>query len=1365
MIHSHIHHPAFRGEHEARLCRMADFERSPQHAHEAVSSYQEMRDSPNLVAARAQFDNPDMRRLYPEMEGKRPLDRAFFTALMLSSTLPDGKTDYRDLDRADMTITDPFGLGAMEDQELGEWLDKNVQPELIKKIDKTPKPTTQPELDVWYGRIGIAYKDRMGNANKEWKRSGKLDDVVVARVPLERYRTIRKDVDTIFAKAAIRVPGIDADKTDLGDNSLTRREYLTILSFVWKDTTGTFLETLTEEANRGGVEGVRDLVKNTATAPSAVDRVYVDLSLEELGPSETINNLGITIPVDLSANYTKALTGKNPDQSIVVDTTEGMFEEPVDGMKIKPEDSAAVWGTHPERAYPFLSEYMAVPNEANTDFLYALEYHFVLSPSEHTGREEPNMSIEDTRAMVTLIGQMLLESQNVKDNTSAELVDYRDRLTLADKIENGAADVFEYMKDMRSHPIGSTAAWLVAIGGLVATYRFLKKEHRNFTWIAGGAALVGVAAGLYQQNRTGEAWWETVWNKASTFMGRERTKEPTKQTLPNYWAEQLTMDSDRERVMLSLMSQGKVGPMMDWYGQMREWEQRGSPMEESQPELPLDIDPAFDKYFGQVSWDERGKQFYKVMGTFLANRGRAMKAEYPDYTSALKLEDDEAIGYAYMKDRYVNQTYFASLVSGIEKIRDFKINGRVITEWDDSEPELRKIKETRPDIYATLVEIRQKYVQETKTRRSADWDMATIFLLEAKPETLRRMGRDGVEAASYIDTIYSSVKKTLEAPFLNGPDDLAAKETLFRGDEALLVAETAEMFRDRNGTELMPDDFNERVVADWTSFLGRLPVDNAAQEKLALFMPKFLAENEARPQIEKLNEIERIKYQLLVLAAQNDSRLSTDVLDKLDPENSTTWNVLLDQTLDWVWFDEAAFPKMDDLNGLQSLFGSEAYQVGGVDWYNVIARAFPRWKESEFKILRAQITDYQNALLRLRLFPILELGKAPLEKEDIDAIEMQLARHMANRTLEALLLTHGNGNTPDRKIKRTVSPVEQKNLLDYNDALFVKLLGKTPQEIQPGVVLPTTLENINNYIWNKLPGDVMYAVDKSTGAIKYYVLDPTGKFWVETGLPWITQKLDEADIILGAGLVWSAEQLNALWTNVSPILARFPGEFVKVSGAAGAATLEWFDTTGKSIGTVAYAGYEQMQRAIYEVHGVPEDKFEDFKAKEQLVEMHEVNGKNAKLKVSIIGTSDVVIGQFNGFPDYSTYLNPKDIPYLGPQLPSQFDTTNFMKDGTFITVKVADFLARTPEDLMKEWRDKAFAEKKALFEAATNPKLKVNVSANPEIVEYDDATVLVPRAQSSIYEFISKTDTQIEAAFNAWMNKPAKAATDIDPLA
>lgn len=1411
MIHTHFHRPAFRTEKEARLCQRENAER----AREAVSAYQQMHENKDIVSARAQFDNPELRREYPQMTGKQPLDRSFFMALMMGSSLPVERKGYGDIERKDINISDPFRLAKKTNKEVGEWLSKNVQPAILKELDAAPKPTTEPELTTWLERMGQLYKDRMARGAREFARTGTFNDTLLSKVPLERYATIRKDLDALFRKEGIRVPGIDVDKSQLGDNNLTRREYLALLSLIWNDTED-IMGPLAVEAAKG-VQFVRTFIKTKQPAPSEADRAYIDLSLEELGPSETLSGLGITVPVDLRKNYNNALVAREGDDPEYIETEAGPVLTGRPKIIINPEDSAATWDKYPARAYPFLSTHMAIPGTGNLKFLEAMRYYFVVSPSEQTKMDKPEMTEKDTRAMLHIISQMLVDSEKVLDKTIDQRVGFRDSLTLADKIENGAGDIFKYMLDIRKHPIGSAAMWMLAAGTIYGGYKFLTGKHKRGTkWLAYGA-LAGVAFGLYQQSRNGEAWWETVWNKANTLMGRERTKQPTEQTLPNYWAEELKMDSDKERVMLSLLGEGKVGDVMNWYKEMHLWKKRGSSLDESQPELPLNYDPKFDKFFGTATWDQRNEMFYTVMSKFLANRGRAVKTEYPDYVSEMKLEDDEAIGNAYIRDRYLEQTYVVSVISGIEKAANITIDidGEMILNWNDNDPRLIQIKTEHPKIYATLFKIHQTYEQERQIRASEQWDMSTIFLLEANPETLRRMGRAGAEAASLLDVVYRQTTDALKYPFAGVPEDRAKKEDLFRGAEETLMNKLGERFLQKGDPDAkktneelkrdfatfmeplkLPAGMKEKimdlvnafrgtgsiletierarfealVLEEWFEFLTRLPVDEAGKQKLAEFLPAFLGKNLKTPQVETLNEIERIKYQLLILAVKKNNRLDASILDKLDPKNDATWTVLFDRTVDVVWFDQAAFPAMESLTGLQSLFNSEAPEQGGAEWYSVF-RAFPRWRQTNFTKLRDQITGYQNALARLRILPLIEPGKAPLDPKQINAIETQLARRIANRTLEALLLTHGEGFTPDLAGERTVSPIEQGNLAAYNDEIFRQILGKNADQINPNVALPTTLEVINNYVFNQLPNDTMQVLDKTGKVLHEYVWDPTQKFWVEKGFPWIKQRLDEADIIIGEGMNaageyigWSVEQLSELWKNVAPILEKFPGETVRVVGEAGAATLIWLDATGKQIGEIAYTQYMEIKKAVYKVHGVPEDKFEAFMTKEKALEGYEHNGKNAKLRVSILGTKDVVIGQFNGIPDYSTYLNPVNIPYVGPKLPKQFDTSDFLKDGPFITVKVDDFVNRGSAELMKEWRDAAFAQKKNKFESAVKPPMKVQVAADPEFVEYDVAGMIAPRAKSSFYEFMTKPDGEIQSAFTAWMNKPGRVATDSDPF-
>lgn len=1362
MYTNHFRSPAFRIDSESRLCRFG--EKSPEHAHETLASFETMHKNEDLIRARAQFDNKDTRAEYPEIGGDNVLDRAYFQALLLDSAITADDKGYEDLKREDLNVADPFRLAELpSDLDRGRWLVANMPLDLLRSMDEQLKDVTDKK-DITDAeqleRLGQEYMDRVTRADLRWEKKGEFADPVLRRIPLERYRSIRLEVDAVLEKNGVRVPHTESDLSTMGDTNLTRREYLTLITLVWK---GAVRVDEVKAAAASGIGAVRGVITDKSAVAEGAQKRFVDLSLEELGPNETLSGLNIVITPDMRRAYVRAATGRDPDYGVPVQTADGLAVLPEQVITLAPDQTAATWERYPERALPFLSAYMGAPGSGNEDFLKSLEYHFVLSPAEREGMAPPPLDERDTRATLRLVSQSLIESEKVMQDTARQKMDLRNALSTAEKVEKTFGNVWEYMKDVRSHPIGSALMWGTAIGAGVMLWKFAKSEHRNFTkWLL-GAGVVGAAVGLYQQNTTGRAWWEALGDKMDDWMGREKSKEPGERTLPNYWTERLDRTTDRERAILSVLGDQELGPVIDWYGQMREWEKRGG--EGTAPVPPFRIDGKMRRYFGaNTPSKERNKMMYDTLTAFFEDRGRAVKKEIQHYPTDMPIEDDAALGYAYVKDRYLEQTFFQSAMRGTVVIGNITINGRTIVEWDPENPELKRIREQSPTIFAELQMIRQDYVQEMRRRPSENWDMNTIFFLEANPEVLRRMGREGTEAATVLDRLASGVKSMVDTVTVAGPEERAKKLKLFSGAEAAL-------FDSLGGTYLLPERapartadeivaswdayvdslaipeaarsamkeairaasrvldvtalqarvdraaFEYRVVAEWNEFTSRLPADAATVARLREYMAAYVAANADMATLNLFNDIETKKYQLLIAASGTNNRLKLEDMERLNPEEDATWNAMLDSAIDWVAPDRAVYPRVDRFYGLRSLFDSEAEQQGGVVWYDVMRRIFPAWEKSNFEVLDAQIKRYEGAFARLRALPVIRPGLV-LTEEQINGLEKQLAQRMANRTLEAMLLTHGQ-TVPDAAGDRTVSVVEQQNLGNYYDDLFLDVLGCPAGAIHPNVELPSTLEQINNYVWNQLPNDVIRVTNSVTGAVKEYIWDPVKNYWVEIGGPWIRDTL-------------------------MPALARFPGATIAVVARAGRYFVEVTDRAGRKLGEFAWESYDHARKEIYRLHGVLPERFDDFSSRERAIQEYLYNGKNAGLKVSIIGTDKVAIGPF-------VDLNPFDI------------------DHPLIEVSVGEFLTKDASQLINEWVAKTTAEKRQAILNSRPPTLSnFDLTATgSEAIEF--GTPLDPKSQTSIYDLAKYSEADIFDRYTRWVNArkngDARALATPDALA
>lgn len=1039
MLHKLHHSPATRIEREARLC--ARTPNTPDGAHEAMTSLAEMKKNNDLMNARALFDNPSMRKDYEFIEGEKNLDRAIFQALLLSNALPSGA--YRDIKRTEMKFYDPFGLEGKSNIDIGRMLTRSMTREFLEQID--PSLTTPPDEE----RLGLLYKDAIIRAKTEWDRDGTITEDVVIRAPLERYKVLRNTLDGALEKEGIRIPGTESVSAVLGNSTLTRREYVALFSMVWNDVLSVNL--VADQARGGGVDALRTLINDpnmNAPAVATVQR-YTDVALEELGPNEALEGLGISITPELRNAYINAISGRSnllppPPPPRGRGRKGRRYAAAVPGKPpdiLTTEEGASTWERFPERAYPFLSKNLAqTPN--NIAFLDSLKYHFVMSPPEKGALPPPALSIEDTRATLVAISQSLVESESVIYNTQNERTDLKEKLSLTDTVQKKLGEAWDIMKDFKNDPLRSGTLWALAAVSAVAAYKFIRGKHKGWVrWLA-TAGLVGAGIGFFQERTTGTAWWDGLWNKIDEKLSGEKAKDPEQQTLPSYWSKELGVNGTQEKVILSLLAEHKVGPVLDWYGNMRTWKMNGSRRGE-QPKTPFSIDAKLGRYFGSATRDQRSEAIFGVLDKFMANRGERVRTEFPDYAATLRQNDDAALGYAYMRERYVEQSYFTQVVENMGPVAGVSL-GPLLVNWNNPsyQPQILAIQRMHPSIYLKLVEIRADYERQVQDKPSAYWDMSTVFLLEADPEILRRMGREGTEAASVLGEFYRDVRDSVTTPFSAPPEDLATRERLLKPAERELFA----YFNGATLKEVMTahPDSETLIRNDWDAFIQRLPLDAQAKAHLNEHLDAYLPANSSAVAGDLLNNLEFKKYQLLVAISKDATRLTPAALQPLKDGTDVTWNATFDSIIDWALPDGWMYPRVNNFTDLSTLFDSEATQPGGVAGYAVWQRMFPHWETSDFEKLHAKTSQYQEVMQRLKT----NRGILPITPDQVTEAEIQLSRRMSNHTLEAMLRRHGDLLfTPDRVDKRGVTQTEIVNLEEYYDEIFELTMGQSAASI------------------------------------------------------------------------------------------------------------------------------------------------------------------------------------------------------------------------------------------------------------------------------------------------------------------------------
>ncbi len=1068
-------------------------------------------------------------------------------------------------------------------------------------------------------------------------------------------------------------------------------------------------------------EATDPAVSSVRSAPLARSlALFVPTTIDTLGPSELLKKSGVSIGTTVVSNYIRLIGGRSPDKgkSIPVPGVEELVPSKDATAAELPRQSAETWLVHPERALPVLLACGMESTGPNEMFLHSLEFHFPPDGEKKLPPKDPVYSEENTKALLASVIQQLAEYEQPMRNTFTRGNSLREELNTGEKVEKNAREIWEYMKDIQSHPLGSAIAWIVAIGAVRKGWDILfNKESNNFIKGAFWLSLTGIAAGLYQQHKDGKAWWESIGPQIDSMFKREKKLPPEQQSMPDYWFKELALSDSHELLCLSVLGNQPTKAVLDWYDACErtglpafgEEDGAGSGKPKKFPDLPFTIDGQIRRRLGPgMRSQERVKLFHATLKKFLASRGAALRKQIPEYKTATSLQNDAALGADYIRERYVEQTFIRSIIRGVVAFGDIKMSADELMslmgdakkgEWEEK---MKTVKKVQPEVYARLLIIRDEYLAETRERDTSRLEMNMVFLFEADPAILRRQGK--TEAAGYRDAANrgaQDLQQTTDASAVV-PEDRAKKLDILeqvdsKGEAALLKALS-------NGKLSVSEKFTTRdgILQDWKEFCDRLPADDGARKKLQSYMNTFLKAGNVS--LETMNEVERKKYQLLIAAMGSKTLIGEQAVSALDPSSDATWNVTLDKIMDYVKFDETKFPSINGFADLQGLLGSEVNEKDTSEWYEYWKRILPSNGVNKFdQTLRPRIAAYTVAFERLRALPILAPNDdrpSVLKPAQIDAMEAQLARRMGNRFLEAMLKRHGNP-VRDAVEERTVSPIEQENLVGYCDTVFTQIMGQSAEALNASVKLDSTLAKINNFIWKDGPDGAKRLVTQGGQILKEYVWDDTKKYWVETGGPWIADTL-------------------------SPITEKFSNWVINVSNKGGKWFVEVANSTGEKIGKFVWESYESAVAQLYKWHGVPKENFKNYVENEQFIQNYKHNEKSVGLRVSILDTRDVQIGQ-------------NDInPYLGT--------------GFVLTVPIAEFakadLAQVKE-WIKQWRNLAVSTKKEDIEK--NTSLHLQYTPGDEWVEFGDKDSK-QKGKSSVYEFVSYPNEKIVDAYKAWIS-------------
>lgn len=1038
---------------ERRFCM-----RDLRDAHETLGALRDIEGNEAMKAANNLFTNPEALRRYPELQ--HALDRTIFLSLFFGSALPTGQK-YVEVTHETLNLTNPFGLVKSDVEGAGVWLRQTLEarPDVIQKLGDDPSDL---------GALGQNYFDRIDRTKAAWEEKdvSRIDPLILDAA-VERYRYAKR----ILSEERIAIP--ESESAFQRSNALSRKEYLALMTILWR---GSVTREDIQRARRGGFAGIRSLIGDPGYVQDVAKAhgIYTDLSSGELGHEEMLHGLDID-PGVLRQQF--LLYRKLPPEQ------GGISSEMIGTVANKGE------GTR--RAFLFLKQWIP-PTTRNIAFMSALGFYIdkqwgadidpdplskLRALTDKEKERVSHMSQKDVLALLEVIRSHLQESEQTLHETNVRQKELFTERTRGEKIEEEMGNVWEYMKSFRDHPLGSGLMWVTAALLVAGTWGFLRKSHSKWTKLLFLGAVGGSAIALYQQHKGNPSWIENIFGRIEKWKGKEAQKSPEKQKVLDYWARVVDTTEMRDarevraevstHQALHIFAVLKDQPLkcvLDWYELVDKWhlQHANTRGRNPPPTAKLDLGMVFgDPVLSKLDRRDAVLKVYEVLRRFFVDRGRKVRASGEDAllrpSTLAGSSVDEKVGNAYITQKYTNTMHYKDLMRNTVRENATEEDLQILGPWQPGEGVPPELQTVNPKLYDELIALtwmkRAKAAQIESCAKTTVWD---VLFFEENFEILRRQ-RGGAQPATYLQQLANYAHDTAHSmnPFRTDVyPERASRVILFSEAERSLFASDALGDSKFLWVNDLPGDekavVRERLTGDFDAFLKRLPLTDAAKEKLRWYLMEF-AMHWKGTLSDLLNEVERKKYHILIAAQKSENRLSA-ALEKssLDPENDKTWKEFFDTWVsDW-GFDDWHHPAITKLDDLYGLFNSEAYQHGGVKWWEYWYRMFPRWEQSKMYEFYPVIQEYKKRFDQMRAKPnsFLLLNPAlgvPPSKEMIDSLEMHVARRFAVRLFEAMLVTHGRGTVVDGTEDRNVSPIEQQNLKEYFDAVFTGVTGWRPQ--------------------------------------------------------------------------------------------------------------------------------------------------------------------------------------------------------------------------------------------------------------------------------------------------------------------------------
>ncbi len=733
---------------EARLCNeQPGLERHLPNAEAALKASGDIVGNEHLRDAMEQYRA--VMDLHFREEMSNPVDRANFFALLLRGMMRNvpaalsGRPNYRDAtNRAAIWVADPFQLHGQR---------------LLSDPARDAFFDTQ---NMWATRPG--HRMRLDvirrNINEYIQRRDRLNNVIL------RPRNI-----AIPTGMSIDNPGALV--------ALTRNEHFELLCVMI--TRSTELEDRLTLAASAGVPQLREFLAQL-DGPMRVqinmaNVIRADVTFQNMGPTEALTRFGIVLGPYLRQQYLQERTrpGSNggPD--------------------------ASLWEERPMLAHSFLMRTRFPDLTGNNHFLEALRFHF--DPrSDRNPTLMHGMSRGDVQSILSLITQSLMVSDQFLAKSIQQRTELRSRVNVGQQIEKTGAEVWNYVRNFQDHPVGAAVVGLT--GFLAAKWLYnqiFNNEHWNITNYLGYGAIGGLAVGLFQQHRTGTAWWTDLTTAVDRMRDAELRLDPRDRTVSGYWARECNLPDARHRFCLSVLEEQPIVAVMNWYRQKAVNPAAPRP-------LPFNLGQ-YRNLFGQLPPLEIERLFYESLRAFFEHRGRAvssggwrlnadagsekrqaeLQAATKAYTSAqaafekaekpagavvpvqIRRDRDDAlarldiaraqnpvavgpgdvapdyaaIGEDYIRRMFVERRYFRYLASRMVEPHAAGTGADALLDsLDDADVRRRLQLQMGVEMFQRLMVYRYIYRQEAATMPTNNWQMYYVFALQMDEGAALRMG-------------------------------------------------------------------------------------------------------------------------------------------------------------------------------------------------------------------------------------------------------------------------------------------------------------------------------------------------------------------------------------------------------------------------------------------------------------------------------------------------------------------------------------------------------------------------------------------------------------------------------------------------